>query len=49
MGTEDLKVKQLMKLFNEEMNEHRLYSASAFYDELMKRGYTCEFHKRRTQ
>ena len=39
---------QLERIFNEEMQAHRVYSASAFFDELMRRGYTCEFHKRRS-
>lgn len=37
----------LVEYFIEEMKEHRYLGASAFYDELIRRGYTCEFHKRR--
>lgn len=40
---------QLQRVFVEEMKAHRLYGASAFFDELDRRGYTCEFHKRRAQ
>lgn len=47
MKLDKLRVDQLGRLFVEEMKAHRLYGASSFFDELIRRGYTCEFHKRR--
>jgi len=39
----------LVEYFLEEMKAHRFMGASAFYDELIRRGYVCEFHKRRNK
>ena len=47
MKLNKLKKSVLQEYFNEEMTAHRFMGASAFYDELIKRGYVCEFHKRR--
>ena len=49
MNLKKMKVEQLKKLFVEEMKAHRVYGASVFFDELIRRGYTCEFHKRRVK
>jgi len=47
MKLSKMKAIDLQRLFIKEMTAHRLYGASVFFDELIKRGYTCEFHKRR--
>lgn len=49
MKLKKMTIERLSRLFNEEMKAHRLYGASSFFDELMLRGYTCEFHKRRVK
>ena len=47
MKLNEYKKSVLVKYFLEEMTAHRFMGASAFFDELIKRGYVCEFHKRR--
>ena len=49
MNLSKIKVVELQTIFIEEMKAHRLYGASSFFDELIRRGYTCEFHKRRNK
>jgi len=49
MNLKKLTVNDLQRLFVEEMKAHRIYGASSFFDELIRRGYTCEFHKSRAR
>jgi len=47
MKLDKLTVNDLQRLFVEEMKARRFFGASSFFEELIRRGYTCEFHKRR--
>ena len=49
MKVNKLKKSVIVEYFLEEMIAHRFMGASAFFDELIKRGYVCEFHKRRSK
>lgn len=48
MKLDKITVNDLQRLFVEEMKARRFFGASSFFEELIRRGYNCEFHKRRS-